>query len=139
MDRWRRLRTDGCSDHPPFDERVYGMLVIWEIESADADRLQLPDTEAVALAGEWTLEAMRPYFSLYRNARIAGENSARDYVYRAFALSHADFRREIRVRLLVALELTFFVPTVGLAYNFLPKSTRALSLENRLRARLLRR
>ena len=115
------------------------MIVVWEIESADADRLQQPDTEAVALAGEWALEALRPYFALYRSARITSENGARDHVYKKFALEHADFRREVRVRLLIALELSFFVPTVGLTYNLLPESARAFSLEYYLRARLLRR
>ena len=115
------------------------MLVVWEIERADADRLHLPDTEAVAPAGEWALEALRPYFSLYRSERIAGENGARDHVYKNYALEHADFRREVRDRLLIALELSFFVSTVGLTYNLLPEFARAFSLEYRLRARLLRR
>ena len=109
------LRLYGCSDREPFDERIYGMLVVWEITSADADRLQLPDTEAVALAGEWTLETLRSYFSLYRSTRIADESGVRDHVYKNFALEHADFRREICQRLLIALDLCFYVPKV--AYN----------------------
>ena len=32
------------------------MIVIWEITSADVERLELPDTKTVALAGEWSLE-----------------------------------------------------------------------------------
>ena len=117
--RWQQLREYGCSDCEPFDARVYGMLVIWEITRADADRLHLTDTEEVALAGEWALESLRSYFLLYRSERIVGENGARDHVYKNYALEHADFCRQIRLRLLIALELSFFVPTVGLACNIL--------------------
>ena len=83
--RWSVLRTESCNGHAPFNEQIYGMIVIWEITKDDADRFNLPDTEALALAGEWALERLRPHFSLFREEAIAGENAARDHVYADFA------------------------------------------------------
>ena len=125
--RWMHLRLYGCSDCEPFDESVYGMLVIWEITATDAERLSLPDTESVALAGEWALEKLRSYCSFYRAGRIAGGTGKRDRVYERFALEHAEFRREVRLRLLVALELSFYVPSVSHNRHFVPTYACALS------------
>ena len=107
--RWWELQTEGCSGHAPFNENIYGMIVIWEITKDDADRFKLPDTEALALAGEWALERLRPYFSLFREEKIAGENASRDHVYSNFTDTNSAFKKEVRLRLLEALRTANFV------------------------------
>ena len=89
------------------------MLVVWEITREDAARLDLAHTEAVALAGEWAMEWLQPYCSFYRSTAIAGGQRKLDEMFAKIAHENSDFRREVRIRLLIALELCFYVPNVS--------------------------
>ena len=113
--RWSDLRNKGCIGHPPFDEQIYGMNVIWEITKKDAERFNLTDTEAVALAGEWSLERLRAYFTMFRDEKIAGENGARDHVYDDLAASNVAFKKEVRICLLNALRAAKYVQNASVS------------------------
>ena len=74
-----------------------------EITKEDANRCNHPDTEAVALAGEWKFGRLRAYFSLFCGEAIAGEGGVRDHEYTDFADTNSAFKKAVCIRLLDAL------------------------------------